>query len=133
MVLMVDIYKVGAHKSFGGKSDHLIAACAMTGFAASESTTEANAQTFDAAIMKVMLCYGIAHTLVVNKDSKFLGTFKNNAALLHMNLHIFSGGNHDAMLVQQLNRFLNKLLHIFCNGHESNQVAVEAIQLSIYE
>ncbi len=71
MVLMVDDYKVGAHKIFGGKSYHLVATCAMTWFAASESTTEANAQTFAAAIMKLMLRHVMAHILVVNKNSKF--------------------------------------------------------------
>lgn len=82
--------------------------------------------------MKIQLRYGIAHILVVDKDSKFYGNFKDTASLLKMNLHTLSGGNHDAMLVEQINQFLNKTLKIFCNEHDSIQVAVEDILLSLY-
>ncbi len=132
LVLMVDIYKVGSHQSFNGKTDHLIAACAMTGFACCESVTTATASSFAAAIMKIQLRYGIAHTLVVDKDSKFYGTFKDTTSLLKTNLHTLSDGNHDAMLVEQINRFLNKTLKIFCNERDFIQVAVEGILLSLY-
>ncbi len=96
----------------------------MTGFAYCKSVTTANALSFAAAIMKIQLRYGIAHTLVVDKDSKFYGTFKDTASLLKMNLHTLSGGNHDAMLVERINWFLNKTLKIFCNECDSIPVAV---------
>ncbi len=132
LVLIVDIYKVGSHQSSGSKTNHLIAACAMTGFVCCESVTTDNMLSFAKAIMKIQLRLGITHTLVVDKDSKFYGTFKDTASLLKMNLHTLSSGNHDVMLVEQSNWFLNMTLKIFCNECDSIQVAVEGILLSLY-
>ncbi len=76
----------------------------MTGFAYCKSVTTANALSFATAIMKIQLRYGSPHTLVIDKDSKFYGTFiydtvEDTASLLKMNLHTLSSGNHETMLV----------------------------------
>jgi hypothetical protein len=39
---------------------------------------------------------------VVDKDSKFLGEFVKTAALLKINIHSLSGGNHDPMIVERV-------------------------------
>ena len=69
---------------------------------------------------------------MVDKDSKFLGEFKKTAALLKINIHILSGGNDDPMLVEQICRYLNSSLTIFCNEHRNNRVALEGILVSLY-
>jgi len=131
-VLHVDIYSVGVYSGFQGNRFHLIAACAMTAFAVAESTSEQNAKSFAAALMKIMLRFGFCYTIVVDKDSKFCGTFTEVAELLHINLHVLSGGNHDPMLIERINRYLNRCLKIFCNERDSVRVAEEGILLSLY-
>ncbi len=132
LVLKVDIYNVRSHQSFDGKTDHFIAACSIKGFACCESITHANSSSFATAIMIIKLWYGIAHTRVIGKESKLFGTFKDTTSLSKMNLDTLSGGNQNAILVEQINRFLNKALKIVCNEHYSVQVAVEGIILPLH-
>ena len=82
--------------------------------------------------MKIQLCFGLCHTIVLDKDSKFFGVFKEAVDLLQINHHILSGGNHNGMLVEHVNRYLNKGLKIMTNERDSVRVAMEAIMLLIY-
>ena len=104
----------------------------MTSFAVCEDTAEANSTTFAAAIMKIWLRFGFSHTLVVDKDSKFRGTFEATAALLKRNIHVLSGENHNPMIVERICRYLNKCLTIFTNERDDNRVALEGILMSLY-
>jgi hypothetical protein len=52
--------------------------------------------------------------------------------LLQINRHILSGGNHNGMLVERVNRYLNKGLKIMTNERDSVRVAMEAILLLLY-
>ena len=131
-VLFVDIYAVGTELNFVGTKHYLLAACGMTSFAVCEDTAEANSTTFAAAIMKIWLRFGFSHTLVVDKDSKFRGTFEATAALLNINIHVLSGENHNPMIVERICRYLNKCLTIFTNERDDNRVALEGILMSLY-
>ena len=131
-VMMVDIYSVGTEVNFEGNIYHLIACDAMTAFAVSEPVPEQNARSFAGAIMKIWLRFGFSHTLVVDKDSKFRGVFAETAKLLNINLHVLSGGNHDAMMVERVNRFLNASLVIFCNERGTIKVSESGILLALY-
>ena len=82
--------------------------------------------------MKIILRYGFCHTVVLDKDSKFLGVCQEALDLLHINCHIFSGDNHNPMIVERLNRYLNAGLRIMTNEHDSVRIALEAILLLIY-
>jgi hypothetical protein len=131
-VLFVDIYAAGAEFNFDGTRHYLIAACGMTSFGICEATAEQNSTVFAAALMKIWLRFGFSHTIVVDKDSKFLGEFVKTAALLKINIHVLSGSNHDPMLVERICRFLNTCLTIFCNERGTNRVALEGILMSLY-
>jgi hypothetical protein len=131
-VLFVDIYAAGAEHNFEGNKHYLIAACGMTAFSICEPTPEQNAATFAAALMRIWLRFGFSHTLVVDKDSKFLGVFAETARLLSINIHVLSGGNHNPMIVERVNRFLNASLTIFCNERGTNRVAEEGILMALY-
>ena len=72
------------------------------------------------------------HTLVVNKDTKFIGLFQEVVDTLLINLHILSGVNHNAMLVKRINLFLNGRLRIFRNDCDNICVSTEAILFSVY-
>jgi hypothetical protein len=108
LVLHVNAYSAGALTGFKGSSTYLIACCCMCLFGALEPISNANATTFASAFMKIMLRFGFAHTVIVNKDSKFFGIFCKSLDLLKIHCHVLSGNNHDGMLVKQLNRYLNK-------------------------
>ena len=87
---------------------------------------------FASAIMKILLCYGFCHTVVLDKDSKFFGVCREAIDLLKINCHILSSANHNPMIVERVNRYLNKGLTIMCNERDSVRVALEAILLLLY-
>ena len=122
-VLFMDIYAAGLEFNFEGTEHYLIAANEMTSFAICEATSEQNAASFAAVLMKSWLRFGVSHTIVVDKDSKFLGVFAKTAALLKINIHVLSGKNHDPMIVKHICRFLNSCLTIFCNERGNIRVA----------
>ena len=82
--------------------------------------------------MKIMLQQSISHTLVLDKNSKFLGIFCQVVNLLQINCHTLPGGTHDGMLVERVNHFINKGLQVMANERWSVRVALETILLLIY-
>jgi hypothetical protein len=84
-VLFVDAYKAGNHSSFEGNEAYLISCCGMTSFAVMEPIKHATSQNFVSAIMKIQLQCGLCHTIVLDKDSKFFGAFKEACNLLQLN------------------------------------------------
>ena len=82
--------------------------------------------------MKIQLRFGLCHTIVLDKDSKFFGLCKEAIDPLQIKCHVLSGGNHNGMLVERINRNLNKDLKIMTNERDSVRVAIEAILLLLY-
>ena len=97
-----------------------------------EPIQHATSSSFASGIMKIQLRFGLCHTIVLDKDSKFFGVFKEAVDLLQINRHLLSGGNHNGMLVERVNRYLNKGLKIMTNERDSVRVAMEAIILLLY-
>ena len=131
-VMHFDAYSAGKSSSFEGFECYLLGCCGMTAFACMEPITHATATTFAAAIMKILLRHGLCFTAVLDKDSKFFGVCREALDLLHINCHVLSSGNHNPMLVERVNRYLNKGLKIMCNERESIRIAPEAILLLLY-
>ena len=131
-VLHIDGYQAGAHTGFEGTSVYLVACCGMCTFAAMESVTTANATTFASAIMKIMLRYGLSHTVVLDKDTKFFGVCRDVIDLLKINCHVLSGDNHNPMLIERINRYLNSGLKIMSNERDTVRIALECILLLLY-
>jgi hypothetical protein len=104
----------------------------MCSFAAMEPVSNPSATTFALAIMKIILRYGFCHTVVLDKDSKFLGICREALDLLQINCHILSGNNHNPMLIKRINWYLNAGLRIMTNEQDSVRIALEAILLLIY-
>jgi hypothetical protein len=132
MVLHADGYQAGAAVTFDGDSMFLICACGMTSFAILEPVKSKDAKGFAAALMRVLLRFGLCHTLVLDKASAFFGVFREVVELLQLNHHVLSGENHDGMLVERINRYLNKGLKVMTNERDSVRVATEALLLLIY-
>ena len=82
--------------------------------------------------MKMLLGYGLCHTLVIDKDSKFLSVFKKTMSLLQINVHTASGGNHDALLTERIFPYLNKAMRIISNSLGTNRSSTQAIGLTMY-
>ncbi len=73
LVMFFDAYTTSKHAGYEGSECYLIGCCGMCSFACMEPITSALATTLASAIMKVLLCYGFCHTIVLDKDSKFFG------------------------------------------------------------
>ena len=132
LVLHIDGYQAGKESGFEGSSHYLIACCGMCTFAVMEPVTYANATSYASAIMKIILRFGFCHTCVLDKDSKFFGVCREALDLMKIDCHVLSGGNHNPMIVERLNRYLNEGLRIMTNERDSNRIALEAILLLIY-
>jgi hypothetical protein len=83
-VLFVDAYSAGKYSGFKDSKVYYIAACGMTGFLTIEPIPHANSMNFASGIMNIKLQFGFYHTNVLNKDSKFLGVFKEAGDLLQL-------------------------------------------------
>ncbi len=121
-VIHIDGYAAGKQQGFEGSELYLVACCGMCTFAAVEPISNASAKTFASAIMKIMLRYGLSHTVVLDKDSKFLGVCRESLDLLHINCHILSGGNHNPMLVERVNRYLSSIHNVVTLGHTTSAI-----------
>jgi hypothetical protein len=132
LVLFIYAYSAGKHLSFDGSEVYLIACCSMTGFASMEPIQHTNSKKIASAIMKIQLCYGFCHTVVLNKESKFFEVFSEALDLLQINHHVLSGNNHNSMMVERVNRYLTKGLKIMTNERDSIRIALEAILLLLY-
>jgi len=91
-----------------------------------------SAKMFALAIMRILLWYGICTTAVLDKDSKFFGVCREALDLLQINCHVLSSANHNGMLAERVNRYLNKGLKIMCSERNSVRIAEEAILLLLY-
>jgi hypothetical protein len=87
----------------------------MCTFAAMEPIINPSPNTFVSGIMKIITWYGFCHTVILDKDRKFFGVCCKLLNLLKINCHVLSGGNHDPMLVERINSYLNKGLKIMVN------------------
>jgi hypothetical protein len=132
MVLHVDSYQAGKESGFEGSMNYLVACCRMCTFAAMELIANADSITYASAIMKVILRYGFCHTIILDKDSNCFGVCRKAMDLLKINCHVLSRGDHNPMLVECINRYLNQGLRIMCNERDLNCVTLEVILLLIY-
>jgi hypothetical protein len=91
MVLHADRYQAGADTTFEGDSLFLVCACGMTAFAIVEPVKTKDSKGFVSALMRVLLCFCLCHTLVLDKASAFFGVFRAIVKLLQLNYHVLSG------------------------------------------
>ena len=86
-VLHIDGYAVGADVNFAGGKIFLIAICGMSSFAVVEPVTNPSSTSFAQALMAMMLCFGFAHNIVLDKDSKYYAAFCQTCELLQLKVH----------------------------------------------
>ena len=71
-VIHVDGFTVGASINYTGDKGFLIAACGMCTFALAETVPESNLITYAQALSMIMLCFGLAHTIVLEKIERYI-------------------------------------------------------------
>jgi hypothetical protein len=99
MVLHIDGYQARKELGFEGSSHYLIMCCGMRTFAVMDPISNPYAMTY-AAIMKIILCFGFCHTVILDKDNKFFDVYHEALDLLQINCHVLSGSNDNPMLVE---------------------------------
>jgi hypothetical protein len=107
LVMHFDAYVAGKHVGFEGSNAYLIECCGMCSFAYMEPVSKPSSTTFASAIMRILLHNSFCHTALLDKDCKFFGVCHEALDLLKINCHVLSGSNHNPMLVECLNRYLN--------------------------
>jgi hypothetical protein len=132
LTIHADVWMPGKTNSFDGYIALMIIMCHMTAFAAIEPLKDLNSTTFSKAIYAIQLRYGLSHLLVVDADSKFKGEFIKSAELLKIQLHQVARNNHDAIMVERFNRFLNSSMLVFNNDRRSNRVFLEGAMMCCY-
>ena len=103
----------------------------MSTFAVAEPVAKKSAETYAQALMMIMLCFGLAHTVVLDKDSKFHDTFRKSCQLLNINTHTISQKNHNAMIVERLNEYFDKGIKIFANKQGTPAVSRESVLMLV--
>eukprot|EP00957_Ditylum_brightwellii_P075329 5723949-Ditylum_brightwellii.AAC.1 len=79
-----------------------------------------------------MLRYGISQLVITDADSKFKGEFKEAMEILKIKHHMVSKGNHNAVMVERFNVFLNSSLTAFTNDRQTNRLFVDGTHMSVY-
>jgi hypothetical protein len=132
-VVHADVYKPGDTQSFDGPRSLMVVMDHMSTFVIVEPLpNELNSTTFAKALYKVLLQFGLAHTCVVDADSKFQAEFTETLKLLKIHRYPLARGNHNGMLVERFNRFLNDSLTIFLNDRGTNRTFLEGSYLAAY-
>ena len=127
-----DVYSAGSTTSIQGYIALMIVMCHMTGFVMIEPIKESTSEEFARAFYVCMLRYGLSHMVVTDADSKFKYIFRQMVTILKIQHHDVSKGNHDAIIVERFNRFLNSSLKVFTNERDTTRVFVEGSLLAAY-
>jgi hypothetical protein len=132
MTVHADVWVPGKTMSFDGFVGLMIIMCHMTGFAAIQPLRELNSTSFAKSVYTILLRYGLANMIVTDEDSKFKGEFKKAFKVLDIQHHLCAKGNHNAILVERFNRYLNAGLRVYDNDRGTNRVFVEGAELLAY-
>jgi hypothetical protein len=132
MTVHADAWVPGKTASFDGYIGLMIVVCHMPGFAAIEPLKEMNSSSFAKSVYAILLRYGLSQLVITDPDSKFKGNFKEAFLILKIQHHLSTRGNHNAILVERFNRYLNSGLRVFNNDRDTNRVFLEGAQTLTY-
>ena len=96
-------FTVGAIVNYAGNKGFLASACGMRTFAVAEPVPESNLNTYAQDLSMIMLRFGLAHTIVLNKDSNLYAFFAQSCLILDLNVHTVSSENHYDIIVERVN------------------------------
>ena len=133
MTVHADAWVPGKITSHGGYIGLMIVVCHMTGFAAIQPMKVMDSSSFANAVYSILLRYGLSQLVITDPDSKFKGNFKEAFnTTLKIDHHMSARGNHNAILVERFNRYLNSGLRVFAGDRDTNSVFVEGAETLTY-
>jgi hypothetical protein len=127
-----DLWQPGRQTGYDNDKALMIVACHMTTFVAIEPIKDMTSKSFAKAVYKIMMRYGLAALIVTDPDSKFKKEFKEMCSLLKIPHHLSARGNHNAIIVERFNKFLNSGMRIFTSERGTNRVFLEAAETLCY-
>ena len=127
-----DLWQPGRQTGYEGDTALMVIVCHMTTFVAIEPVKQLSSKSFSKAVYKIMMRYGLASLIVTDPDSKFRGEFKAMCELLQIPHHLSAKGNHNAIIVERFNKFLNSGMRIFNTERGTNRVFLEAAETLCY-
>jgi hypothetical protein len=130
--LHINGYSVGTNLNFALDKTFFIATCGMCTFFVAKPVAELSVNIYAQALLMIILRFDITHTIVLDVDKKLNNTYHQMCKLLDPNIHTNIGGNHDPMLVECVDNYLNKGLQIFTQDQGTPVVSREAALLLIY-
>lgn len=132
-VIHVDLWSPGETVSFRGTKCQMVAMDDVTGTVLVVNVDNAVAKKLARLFFKhVLLVVGICCVMAVDTDSKFCALFELMCKVLGLKFHALAKNNHKAMRVERFNRFLNKVVTIESNNHDTNQMFAEAAHVAAY-
>ena len=122
-IVCCNVYYPGKVKGFEGLDQGvMILTDIFSGFAAEEPIIESNSEGFAKAVYSILIRYGLASIIVTDPDSKSKKHFKDMCELMKITHHESAKGNHNAILSERINRFINEGLTIFNDERQTTQV-----------
>ena len=109
-IMHVDLWAPGHLVDQDGRTlQSMNSMCDLTQFVVSSLVEDATSTVLAKLFMEdVVLNFGIVAVVVVDADSKFLGTFKDMCSILKIQFWPLARGNHKGNSVERYHRFLNK-------------------------
>ena len=133
LTIHADLWSPGKITGYTDTTALMIVMDHMTGFVAIEPLTKLlNSRTFAQAIFRIAIRYGLPHMIITDPDSKFKKEFEEMCQLLKWQHHLSTKGNHNAILVERFNRFLNSSVKVFNSDHGTNRVFLEDAEMMTY-
>ena len=130
--LHADLWQPGRQTGYDGSCALMIVCCHMTTFTTIEPVSTLNSNSFSKAIYKIMMRFGLASLIVTDPDSKFKKEFKEMCSLVKIPHHMSAKGNHNAIIVERFNKYLNSGMRIFTSERGTNRVFLEAAETLCY-
>ena len=127
-----DVWQPGKTEGYDGDTALMIVLCHMTTFAAIEPLKKLDSTTFSKTVYRIMMRYGLSALIVTDHDAKFKGQFKEMCKMLNIPHHLSARGNHNAVIVERFNRYLNSGMRIFTSDRATPRVFLEGAETLCY-
>ena len=127
-----DVWQPGKTEGYDGDTALMKVLCHMTTFAAIEPLKKLDSTTFSKTVYRIMMRYGLSALIVTDHDAKFKGQFKDMCKMLNIPHHLSARGNHNAVIVERFNRYLNSGMRIFTSDRATPRVFLEGAETLCY-
>lgn len=127
-----ELWSPGKQSGYVSHTALMIVLCHMTTFVAIKPVKEQNSKSFAKAVYQIMMRYGLAALIVTDPDSKFNKKNSEKCSLLKIPHHMSSKGNHNVIIIERFNKFLNSGMRIFATKRGTTRIFLEAAETLFY-